>query len=82
MASTVVSKNNNHFVNVNAPRVYRCRKFRLIELMFSTLGPCVSDAEGWVDVERYGKPKLIASLSTSENAIQSYDTLGGIYLSK
>lgn len=55
MASTLVCKTYNHFENITDPRVDRGTNYPLTEMIFLTLCACISDAQGWVDVERYGK---------------------------
>lgn len=58
MASMLVCKTCNHFENITDPRVDRSMNYSLTETIFLILCACISDAQGWVDVERYGKAKL------------------------
>lgn len=78
MASTLVCKTYNHFENITDPRVDSGTNYPLTEMIFLTLCACISDAQGWVDVERYGKAKLdwLRKYFPFENGIPSHDTLG------
>ena len=58
MATTFVCKTCEHFENISDPRVNRGANYPLIEMIFVTLCACIADADGWADVERYGKAKL------------------------
>ncbi|MDX1925456.1 MAG: ISAs1 family transposase [Pirellulaceae bacterium] len=81
MASSFVSKTYNHFENVTDPRVNRGNNYPLIEMIFVTLCACISDADGWADVERYGKAKLawLRKYFPFDNGIPSHDTFGLVF---
>lgn len=81
MASSFVCKTYNHFENVTDPRVNRGNNYPLIEMIFVTLCACISDADGWADVERYGKAKLdwLRKFLPFENGIPSHDTFGLVF---
>ncbi len=81
MASSFVCKTYNHFENVTDPRVNRGKNYPLIEMIFVTLCACISDADGWVDVERYGKAKLdwLRKYFPFEHGIPSHDTFGLVF---
>ena len=50
-------------------------------MIFVTLCACLSDADGWVDVERYGKAKLdwLRKFFPFESGIPSHDTFGRVF---
>lgn len=81
MASSFVCKTCNHFENVTDPRVNRGMNYPLIEMIFLTLCACIADADGWADVERYGKAKLdwLRKYFPFEHGIPSHDTLGLVF---
>lgn len=81
MASAFVCKTCNHFENVTDPRVNRGKNYPLIEMIFLTLCACIADADGWADVERYGKAKLdwLRKHFPFEHGIPSHDTLGLVF---
>lgn len=55
--------------------------YPLIEMIFLTLCACIADADGWADVERYGKAKLdwLRKYFPFEHGIPSHDTLGLVF---
>ena len=81
MASSFVCKTYNHFVNVTDPRINRGKNYPLIEMIFVTLCACIADANGWADVERYGKAKLdwLRKYFPFEHGIPSHDTFGLVF---
>lgn len=81
MATTFVCKTCEHFENISDPRVNRGANYPLIEMIFVTLCACIADADGWTDVERYGKAKLdwLRRYFPYENGIPSHDTLGRVF---
>lgn len=40
------------------PRIERCKKYDLLDVLFLTLSAVVAGAEGWEDIEMFGKRKL------------------------
>ncbi|XZE56626.1 ISAs1 family transposase [Planctomycetaceae bacterium SH139] len=81
MANRFVCKTVQHFENVTDPRVNRGANYLLIEMIFVTLCACISDADGWADVERYGKTKIewLRKYFPFENGIPSHDTFGRVF---
>lgn len=81
MATAFVCKTCNHFENVTDRRVNRGVNHPLMEMIFVTLCACISDADGWADVERYGKAKLVwlRKYFPFEQGIPSHDTFGRVF---
>lgn len=81
MASSFVGKTYKHFEKVSVPRVNRGKNYLLIEMIFVTLCACISDANNWADVERYGKAKLdwLRKYFPFANGIPSHDTFGLVF---
>jgi predicted transposase YbfD/YdcC len=78
MSSPIVSRTYKHFEEITDPRINRGANYPLTEMIFLTLCATISDADGWVDVERYGKAKLdwLRKFFPFEFGIPSHDTLG------
>jgi hypothetical protein len=81
LATSFVCEIYNHFEEVTDPRVNRGANHPLIEMIFLTLCASICDAEGWVDVERYGNAKLdwLRKFFPFQNGIPSHDTLGRVF---
>lgn len=53
--------NNNfitHFSVIEDPRIDRCKKHQLIDILFLSVCAVMSGAEGWEDIEDFGLAKL------------------------
>ena len=46
------------FAHIVDSRIERCKKYDLLDILFLTLSAVVSGAEGWEDIEVFGKHKL------------------------
>jgi len=70
-----------HFGRLTDPRLKRKRRHPLINIITITVLAVIAGAEGWTDVERFGKAKR-AWLSTFlelPNGIPSHDTFGRFF---
>lgn len=78
MSSSFVSRTYKHFEEITDPRINRGANYPLMEMIFLTLCATICDANGWADVERYGKAKLdwLRKFFPFEFGIPSHDTLG------
>lgn len=81
MSKAFVRKTFRHFEEITDPRVDRGENHSLIEMIFVTLCATMCGAEGWTDVERYGKAKLewLRQFIPLERGIPSHDTLGRVF---
>ena len=71
-----------HFESLNDPRVNnRNRRHNLSGILLLTVIAVICGAEGWVDVERFGKAKLkfLNSFLILPNGIPSHDILGDLF---
>jgi len=70
-----------HFGKVNDPRVERTREHKLIDIIGIAICAVICGAEGWVDIENFGKGKEIWLRSFLElpNGIPSHDTFGRVF---
>jgi predicted transposase YbfD/YdcC len=81
LSSTFVSQTYKHFEKITDPRINRGANYPLMEMIFLTLCATISDANGWADVERYGKAKIdwLRKFFPFEFGIPSHDTLGRVF---
>lgn len=63
------------------PRLDRCRKHGLQDIVILTLCAVISGAEGWIAVEHYGrmKEKWLRSFLPLPHGIPSHDTIGRVF---
>ena len=81
MSSSFVSRTYKYFEEITDPRINRGANYPLMEMIFLTLCATICDANGWADVERYGKAKLdwLRKFFPFEFGIPSHDTLGRVF---
>ena len=81
MATKFLGATYKHFKKITDPRINRGQYYPLIELIYLTLCATICSANGWNDVERFGKAKLhwLRRFLPFEFGIQSHDTLGRIF---
>jgi predicted transposase YbfD/YdcC len=70
-----------HFENLTDPRVERCRRHVLQDMLVVALCATIANCNHWVDVERYGNSKLdfLRRFLELPNGIPSHDTLGRVF---
>lgn len=70
-----------HFENVTDPRVDRGMNYDLTEMIFVALTATLCGAQGWADVERFGKAKLkwFRQYVALPHGIPSHDTFGRVF---
>jgi predicted transposase YbfD/YdcC len=70
-----------HFSKVTDPRKDRTKDHKLIDIVAIAICAVICGAEGWVDIELYGKSKEVWLRSFLElpNGIPSHDTFGGVF---
>ena len=70
-----------HFAKLTDPRMERTRLHILLDMIVITLCATICGAEGWTDVERFGKSKRdwFARFLSLENGIPSHDTFGRVF---
>jgi len=81
MKDTPLSKLEEHFSSVSDPRVDRTKEHLLIDIISIAICAIISGAEGWVDIENYGKSKLdwLKTFLALPNGIPSHDTFGWVF---
>jgi predicted transposase YbfD/YdcC len=70
-----------HFSKVSDPRVERTKEHKLIDMIAIAICAVVCGAEGWVDIELFGKSKLpwLKTFLELPNGIPSHDTFGRVF---
>ena len=70
-----------HFSKVTDPRKDRTRDHKLIDIIAIAICAVICGAEGWVDIELFGKSKLHwpATFLELPNGIPSHDTFGRVF---
>jgi predicted transposase YbfD/YdcC len=71
----------DHFENVTDPRVNRGDNHPLMEMVFIALTATLCGANGWADVERFGKSKLswFRKFVRLKRGVPSHDTFGRVF---
>lgn len=69
------------FENLTDPRVERTRRHELFDLVVVALCATIAGADGWADIERFGKERLawLRSFLPLVNGIPSHDTFGRVF---
>ena len=70
-----------HFSKVSDPRVVRTKEHKLIDIIAIAICGVICGAEGWVDIELYGKSKQVwlSTFLELPNGIPSHDTFGRVF---
>ena len=70
-----------HFDDLTDPRMERTKRHLLIDMVAIALCAAICGAEGWADVERFGKKKRewFARFLELPNGIPSHDTFGRVF---
>jgi len=71
----------DHFSKANDPRKERTKNHKLIDIIVTSICAVICGAEGWVDVELFGKSKLdwLKTFLELPNGIPSHDTFGRVF---
>src|SRR5579863_1221865 len=69
------------FAQVEDPRVERTKLHRLRDIIIIAICGVICGAEGWVEIEEFGKAKqaLFTDLLSLPNGIPSHDTFGRVF---
>jgi predicted transposase YbfD/YdcC len=69
------------FVNLTDPRIQRSQRHSLLDILILAVCATVGGANGWADIERFGKAKLdfFRSFLELPNGIPSHDTFGRLF---
>lgn len=81
MSETPLEKIEEHFGKVPDPRIERSKEHKLIDIISIAICAVICGAEGWVDIENFGKSKLVwlKTFLVLPNGIPSHDTFGRVF---
>jgi predicted transposase YbfD/YdcC len=81
MPKKPLSAIEEHFGKVNDPRKDRTKEHKLIDIITIAICAVICGAEGWVDIELFGKSKLpwLKTFLELPNGIPSHDTFGRVF---
>lgn len=69
-----------HFEIIQDPRIDRCKRYELMDILLLTICAVISGAEGWEDIEDFGKLKLdwLRKYRPFEHGIPRHDTIARV----
>ena len=81
MAKKPLEAIEEHFSKVSDPRVDRTKEHKLMDMIAIAICAVICGAEGWVDIELFGKSKLpwLKTFLELPNGIPSHDTFGRVF---
>jgi predicted transposase YbfD/YdcC len=81
MTNKPIGAIEEHFGKVRDPRIERTKEHKLIDIMVIAICAVICGAEGWVDIENYGKSKKkwLKTFLELSNGIPSHDTFGRVF---
>jgi predicted transposase YbfD/YdcC len=78
VATTTVSV---HFSELADPRIDRCKQHKLLDIITIAVCAVISNADGWTDIEAYGRAKesWLRQFLELPNGIPSHDTFARVF---
>jgi predicted transposase YbfD/YdcC len=69
------------FANLTDPRIDRTKRHSLLEILILAVCATLGNADGWADIERFGRAKLdfFRTFLELPNGIPSHDTFGRVF---
>ena len=69
-----------HFDSVQDPRIDRCKRHNLLDILLLAISAVISGSEGWEDIEDFGHLKLdwLRQYRPFENGIPRHDTIARV----
>ena len=69
-----------HFDSIEEPRIERCKKHNLLDILLLAISAVISGAEGWEDIEDFGLLKLdwLRKYRPFEAGIPKHDTIARV----
>ena len=69
-----------HFNSITDPRIERCKKHKLMDILLLAISAVLSGAEGWEDIEDFGHLKLdwLKKYGTFKAGIPKHDTIARV----
>ncbi len=81
MKETPLKKIEEHFSKVMDPRMDRTKDHKLLDILSIAICATICGAEGWVDMENFGKSKIdwLKTFLELSNGVPSHDTFGRVF---
>ena len=69
------------FSDLEDPRIERCKKHELTDIVMISICAVICSAESWIDIEDWGKSKLhvLRQFIELRNGIPSHDTIARVF---
>ena len=69
-----------HFESITDPRIERCKKHNLLDILLLAISAVLSGAQGWEDIEDFGHLKLdwLRKYRDFEAGIPKHDTIARV----
>ncbi len=70
----------DHFSSIKDPRIERCKKYDLLDILLLAISAVISGAEGWEDIEDFGHAKLdwLRQYRSFKSGIPRHDTVARV----
>ena len=70
----------SHFSSIPEPRIERCRKHELIDILFLSISAILCGADGWEEIEDFGRAKLdwLRRYFPYKEGIPKHDTIARV----
>ncbi len=71
----------DHFIELEDPRIERSKLHKLIDIITITICAVICGADGWIEIETYGKSKYkwLKKFLELPNGIPSHDTFSRVF---
>lgn len=81
MSNKIISSIETHFSNIEDPRKLCLNDHPLLNILTIALCGIIAGAEGWTDIENFGKQKAswLGQFLDLKNGIPSHDTFGRVF---
>ncbi len=81
MASVPLSLVHHYFGEVDDPRIERCKRHQLLDIIAIALCGVLCGADSWVEIEQFGTAKApwLRTFLALPNGIPSHDTFGRVF---
>ena len=71
----------SYFAEIEDPRIERTKQHKLLDIIIIAICGIICGAEGWVEIEEFGKEKeaWLTTMLELPNGIPSHDTFGRVF---
>jgi len=81
MSETIGTSIQQHFGSVKDPRIDRCKRHQLLDILVIAICAVICGADDWTEIETFGKAKLawLKTFLALPHGIPSHDTFGRVF---